>query len=388
MYLRYPLYLVGGAVRDVLLGTPAADLDLTVEGDGMRMAQALAQTVGGRVVARSQFGTARIRAGMQVADIATARRERYSRPGSLPVVAPGSLQEDLARRDFSIHAMAVALMPGSWGELVDPNGGRQDLEAGQIRVLHQGSFQDDPTRMIRAVRYAQRLGCALEPRTEELLRRDASYLRLVSGPRRWKELQRLLEEVEPEGALLWARRLGLMTQVHPALDADPGLSATFIAARQAAEGTTVPSVLYLCLMALRMSVRQRQEVIADFRPAAGVAKALGDLEQVQAALPQLALPHLKPSRAVQLVERASLSAIQAWSIAAESPVVRERLGDYLRRWRSLKPGLSSETIVRLGVPRGPLLGHCRAALRAARLDGLSASQEAETAFVRAWLADR
>ena len=152
------LYLVGGSVRDMLLGVRPADLDLVAEAATTEFASQLAMDVGGEVVARSQFQTSKLVVGDMQIDVAMARTETYARPGALPAVSPGSIQEDLKRRDFSANAIAVSLDAGDWGRLLDPLGGARDLELRQIRVLHAGSFVDDATRILRAVRYATRLG--------------------------------------------------------------------------------------------------------------------------------------------------------------------------------------------------------------------------------------
>src|SRR6187399_1791526 len=182
-----PVYLVGGAVRDLLLGRGRADIDLVVEGD----ASALAGRLGADVISHERFGTAKVRLDGHEVDIAGARSESYPHPGALPVIAAGvDLADDLRRRDFTINAMAIPLL----GEprLIDPHGGRGDLARGQLRVLHDDSFADDPTRAIRAARYAARFGLALEQHTAELL--GKTDLDTVSADRREAELLRLAGE--------------------------------------------------------------------------------------------------------------------------------------------------------------------------------------------------
>ena len=151
------LYLVGGAVRDMLLGRGTLDIDLVVEGNAISLAETLAGQLGGKVTAHSRFGTATLKRDNKSIDFVTARSEVYQKPGALPQVQPGSITDDLARRDFSINAMAVALHPERSGELIDLYGGIEDLKNKSIRVLHEKSFTDDATRIWRAVRYEQRL---------------------------------------------------------------------------------------------------------------------------------------------------------------------------------------------------------------------------------------
>jgi tRNA nucleotidyltransferase (CCA-adding enzyme) len=183
-----PVYLVGGAVRDLLLGRGRADIDLAVEGDPEALAAALGAEP---LAAHERFGTLKVRLGDEEIDIAATRRETYARPGALPKVEVGApIHADLARRDFTVNAMAVPL--GRPMELIDPYDGQADLERGVLRVIHDASFVDDPTRAIRAARYAARFGFGLEGGTETLIR--AADLGPVTPERRWSELRRLAEE--------------------------------------------------------------------------------------------------------------------------------------------------------------------------------------------------
>ena len=188
-----PVYLVGGAVRDLLLGKGRADIDLVVEGD----AAALASRLGADVVSHERFATAKVGLDGHEVDIAAARSETYPHPGSLPVVEPAAdVEADLSRRDFTINAMAIPLLGEA--RLIDPYDGRADLAAGTLRVLHGRSFEDDPTRALRAARYAARFGFELEPETAALLRQ--ADLSTVSADRRDAELLRLAAEEEaPSG---------------------------------------------------------------------------------------------------------------------------------------------------------------------------------------------
>lgn len=203
-------FLVGGPVRDLLLGRGAIDVDVTLEDGSSTLARALAKRVNGRVRSFPQFLTYKVTAeGLPEIDIATARKERYRQPGALPVVSAGRLKDDLLRRDFSINAIAMDLISGS---LHDPSNGEKDLGARVIRVLHERSFLDDPTRVFRAIRLAARLQFAIEDETEKLMA-DAigsGALATVSKERVWRELflamhesdaPRVLQELERRGVL-------------------------------------------------------------------------------------------------------------------------------------------------------------------------------------------
>jgi len=187
-------YLVGGPVRDLLLGRTVIDLDFTLEEGSSALARALAKRIKGRVRSYPQFMTYKVTADeFPEIDIATARSEKYRQPGALPSVSPGRLADDLLRRDFSINAMALDVLSS---ELHDPTRGQRDLENKLVRVLHDGSFIDDPTRILRAIRLAARLDFAIEPQTEELMRkaiRDGALV-TVSKERLWRELSLAFEE--------------------------------------------------------------------------------------------------------------------------------------------------------------------------------------------------
>lgn len=197
-------YAVGGCVRDWLFGlTQTPDLDVTVEGDGIALARAAGPSLGGTLRVHQQFGTAtrllRRQAGPRRVDFATCRRETYARPAAYPAVAPGTLEDDLFRRDFTLNAMAAALSPVRFGALVDPFQGARDLRRKWLRVLHARSFLDDPSRLLRGVRFAQRFGLRWEPGTRRAARDAASAgaLGWLNAGRLRRELERMCGEPDP-----------------------------------------------------------------------------------------------------------------------------------------------------------------------------------------------
>jgi tRNA nucleotidyltransferase (CCA-adding enzyme) len=222
------LYLVGGAIRDLLRGDPGiTDVDLAVDGDAAPLARRLARALGSpaRVTVHAAFGTSTVRWEDMRVDIARTRSESYARPGSLPAVEPAGIEADLLRRDFTVNSMALRL--GNGDSLLDPAGGRGDLERRVIRVLHRASFRDDPTRVFRAVRYAARLGFELDPDTDELARaalRDGLVGHL-SGSRLRAELLALLSEATAPAAVGRLGALGACRAVWPGLDCDPQTQA-------------------------------------------------------------------------------------------------------------------------------------------------------------------
>jgi tRNA nucleotidyltransferase (CCA-adding enzyme) len=332
-----PVYLVGGAVRDLLLGGGRADIDLVVEGD----AAGLAVRLGGDVVSHERFATAKVRLDGHEVDIAAARSETYPHSGALPVVEPAAgVEADLARRDFTINAMAIPLR----GEprLIDPYGGEADLATGSIRVLHPGSFRDDPTRALRAVRYASRFGFELEPGTEALMRK--ADLSTVSTDRRDAELLRLAAEDEaPRGFALLAE-WGLVELP------DGGAE---LAARVAG---------------LIGSGPWRDEAPRDRTLLRAALGPVGAELELAAARPD------RPSQAVELAAgRDPVELVLARALGADW------LDRYLAEWRKVALEIDGEDMIAAGVPQGPAIGRgLKEALRL-KLDGELRGREEELA---------
>jgi tRNA nucleotidyltransferase (CCA-adding enzyme) len=380
---RLGLYLVGGVVRDILLGRANSDLDLVVEGDATELAESLAREVGGRVVVHRRFGTAKICTENLTIDLAMARAETYAHPGALPAVQPGSIKDDLARRDFTVNAMALRLDPADFGKLVDPFNGQQDLENQLIRILHDRSFIDDATRMLRAVRYEQRFGFRLEASTESLLRQNVTMLRSISGDRVRHELELILKEERPEKALKRAGDLGLLGEMHPALKGNGWLKKKF---EKACEVTSVPPpALYFALLTYSLGVKECEDFIARLRMPRAVSRAILDTARLRERVLSLDSPDLPPSAACGLLQEYSPTSVMACAIASDSALVQERLHLYLDRWRHVRTSLDGNALQKLGVPSGPRLGEMLKALHEAKLDGKTRSKEDETELVRRWL---
>jgi tRNA nucleotidyltransferase (CCA-adding enzyme) len=331
-----PVYLVGGAVRDLLLGRPRADVDLVVEGD----AAALATRLGGAGAEHERFGTVKVEVDGHELDIATARSETYPQPGALPVVAPAqSIEEDLSRRDFTINAMAIPL---DRSELIDPRGGREDLERGLLRVLHPRSFEDDPTRAIRAARYASRYGFTLEPETDRLLR--GADLATVSADRRRAELERLA--AEPTGVV----GLGLLAG-WGVIDLREG-------------GVELMSAVDDLL-----KDRHWAELVP--REQALIAAALGP-EGTEKVLASMWAP--KPGEGVELAERRDpVELILARAMGASW------LDQYLSIWRDVRLEIDGDDLIAKGIPQGPAIGRGLQAARLQKLEGEISGREEELA---------
>lgn len=374
------LYLVGGCLRDLLLGRPTLDIDLTVEGDAAALARPVAARAGLRCVVHAAFGTATIKGEGFLLDVASARSETYARPGALPAVRPGTIREDLARRDFSVNAMALALSGPQQGELIDPCGGLADLERRLVRVLHERSFVEDATRILRAVRYEVRLAFRLDERTEAGLRRDVSYLETISGARLRQELSRVLAEARPEVALRRLDELGALAAVHPALAF--GHAQAEAMARLRTVAAPVPAACWPLLLAPEASREAAVGLAGRLALTKAQAAALTAMPELRALEARLSAAGLRPSEAVEMLSPYPPAALWALAALVKSETVRERVQAYLRRWRYVKPFLDGHALLALGVPAGPAVGEALRRLRAARLDGEVRSRADEERLVR------
>lgn len=205
------IFVVGGFVRDLLLGVQDVDIDIVVEADAINFAKILADRFGVKFIKHEGFKTATLEKNGFRIDLATARKEYYKKPAVLPTVKPGTIKEDLFRRDFTINAMAISLNKGSFGELVDFFGGLADLKNKKIRVLHEKSFIDDPTRILRLLRFKHRLGFKVERRTQELMRKaiESGIFQKLKKQRIKKEIELILKEPGPSDIFRETARLGI-----------------------------------------------------------------------------------------------------------------------------------------------------------------------------------
>ncbi|MFL5871008.1 MAG: CCA tRNA nucleotidyltransferase [Solirubrobacterales bacterium] len=318
--------LVGGAVRDALLGRSTNNLDLVVVGDPLPLVEAL----GGDARVHDRFGTATVATAAGPIDVARARAETYERPGALPTVAPAGLDEDLARRDFTVNAIAIAL--DEPGRPIDPHDGIADLGAAALRVLHDRSFVDDPTRALRAARYASRLGFDLEPETAELIR--STDLETVSADRVEAELRRLASEPSPRRGFELLAEWGLFELPDGAGDLIDAVASL----------VSEPP--------WDDAVGGADAVLAAVRGPSDDVTALASLEPRS---PSAAVAAARGRSPVELALARALGA--AW------------LDDYLADWRHVRLDISGRELLDAGVPEGPAVGRGLAAALRAKLDG-------------------
>ena len=376
--LHLPLYLVGGFVRDLLLGKPATDFDLVVEGDAIALARACAGQYGGRVTAHVRFGTAQWflpDPGDHALDFISTRSETYKQPGALPTVQPGRLADDLARRDFSINTLALRMDGEHWGELHDELDGLTDLKHGLVRVLHPQSFLDDPTRLFRAVRYEQRYGFRIAPETLALIPPARSSIGLLSAERVRHELDLILEEQQVIAMLARLAELDILQPVHPALAWNEVMRERFMRGSNPAQAGSISAIppsgdrsfLNWHFWLLDRSPADIQSLERRLHFHAKLLESLMAASALFADLPSLA--GLKPSQCVARLEQLPLTAVYAIFLSAGQGQARQNVHDYLETWRQVKPKTNGNDLKKRGLSPGPRYQQILSRLRQAWLDG-------------------
>ena len=396
---RTPIYIVGGAVRDLLSGGFSGDLDLVTEGDGVEIARGIAVTLGARFSAHKRFGTATVSLGDSHVDFASARQESYSAPAVLPSVGPGTLEQDLARRDFSVNAMAVSLWPNQGIELIDPFNGRSDLDSNTLEVLHPKSFIDDPTRILRAIRLESKSALRLSSRAVELAREalQQGVFDLLSGDRLRSEFEQLFDTPSDIRAIVTRlAELYLLPTLSPNLALTSAqmewferLAMARTALDSMAFGTKPPTwwLIYLFVLtstldhaervalARRLSIQSKQ---AEFL-AAGP-------EKIQQLESELGTPDLPPHRVDEILRESKPEEVVLLS-ASGTFAVRNWVTKWQQELRSVALAISGEDLLAEGFEPGPWIGRALDAVRNARLDG-SIEAEAELGFALNHLASR
>jgi tRNA nucleotidyltransferase (CCA-adding enzyme) len=417
--LGYSLYAVGGFVRDLLLGSPTLDIDLVVEGDAIALARRLAKQLRARVRSHGRFGTSKVILGGTAGtslppslDFVTARTEFYQHPTALPEVERSSIKQDLYRRDFTINTMAICLDRDRYGQLIDFYGGERDLNDKLIRVLHNLSFVEDPTRILRAVRLEQRLGFDIESRTGELIHAALPLLDRVTGERLRHELELMLQEREPELIVKRLDELGVLGRLEPSLRYDAWLEGKLGAAmeglrRQESQrrlgvseevsAISIPAPidqkhLLLALLTYRMTKAQLDRFLTRLRFSQEVAKYLHEVRHLRGQAWRLDKPNLKPSRVYRMLHPFSPRALTAFSFAVDSPRMRDYVLLYLNRLRYVRLHVRGDFLKKEGLPQGPAYSEILDRLLYARLDGKlkTAAEEESLArkLTRVWTAKR
>lgn len=383
------IYFVGGVPRDLVLGRPiGTDLDIVAVGDAVALARAVRASAGGEATLHARFGTATWRMDGISIDLITARRERYARPAALPDVAPGTLDDDLARRDFTVNTLAIAIEHGAFGPLIDRHGGVRDLADGVVRALHAASFVDDPTRVFRAVRAEMRFGLTMEPATEGWARAAVAGIAALSGRRVLTELRQMFDPAIERRALARLADLGALHHLGPeplsasgSVWSTPDATGDAVAAGATSGATSDATRRMLAWLAANGSagVRcgERLHLTAHLQRDLATAAEL-------ARLPLLAVPTAATSAVNAAIahRRPTLQALDIAAASADDSVARSRLADYAAVWLDRPLPIDGDDVIALGVTPGPAVGATLAAVRDAWWDGLVDGRAAAIAFVR------
>lgn len=375
--LGFTAYLVGGVVRDILLKLPSADWDIVVEGDAIELASLIAGAAKAKLTTYEKFGTATVvLSNGDTFDFATARSEHYPQPGALPVVKAGSIKEDLFRRDFTINALAVVLNPQGLGELQDFYGGLVDLQNGNIHVLHDKSFLDDPTRILRAVRFESRLDFKLGKETQRLLRtaiKERAYL-TVKPPRYFAEFRKIFSEKNPAVALKRLAALGGLNFVQPRFvlpaKALLKISKTVpVLAKKDFLKSYDWSVVYFIAFFSQQATEQIVELAKHFHLTGKeliILKGLQDVVDIQA---KLRGSRLKPSQIYELLDPVELEIICFIRAVTSVNIVASRIDDFLQKWRLVSLDVTGEDLKNLGFKPGRDMGILLHTLVLRKIDG-------------------
>lgn len=415
--LHMPVYIVGGFVRDLLLERPSYDFDVVVEGNAINLARTLEKKYGGRMTSHSRFGTAKwqidaIRTQLVEAlpgdghfnpadlpeslDLISSRTEFYEYPTALPTVERSSIKLDLHRRDFTINTLALRLDGRHYGELYDYWGAMNDLHRGSVRVLHSLSFVDDPTRMLRAVRFEQRFHFHIDNRTLELIAEAADLIRQVSADRLRHEMDLILAEENAVAMLARLDELGLLRAIHPELvwqdDWKERLeSALFkpLPADWELPGSVghIPAQRFLAYMLwlMQFPLEIALAVANRLRFSHPVVHSLQAVFHAKQVLPALSSP--KPSQVANELDGISPLALYALRLDGLPPSAEILLEQYIHRWRKIHPFTGGEDLRRLGLTPGPAYRKILAILRNAWLDGEISSVKAEQLLISALMKD-
>ena len=383
------VYVVGGTIRDILLGEENFDVDVAVEGDAISFARALAETLGGRITPHEKFGTAIVSyaAGERV-DVVTTRTEFYDSPGALPTVERAGLREDLFRRDFTINAMAASLKPADFGLLVDPFGGRADLDAGLLRVLHNLSFIEDPTRIFRAIRYEARSGLRLEEHSARLARAcvEMGLVGDLSSARLRDELVQLLEDPGATAGIRRLGELGVDRAVHPHLKGDEEAARLFARALELRDelGVDMPAWrLGVAVLAREMTSDEAYDWLERLRVRRrDVDRIVGAVAVAPRMAERLRRERLDPSQIVALADPFAPDGPLLALALEEQPALRE----YFARLRTIELEIDGDDLVAMGLEESPRIGDVLSELRKRKLNGELDGRESELAAARELLA--
>jgi tRNA nucleotidyltransferase (CCA-adding enzyme) len=387
--LGYSAYIVGGSIRDLLRGEANLDIDIVIEGDGIAFAQELGKKMNARVKCHKRFGTAVIITGFLKFDVATARTEYYESPAALPRVEMSSVKKDLYRRDFTINTLAVRLSPGRFGQLLDFFGGQRDIKEKTIRILHNLSFIEDPTRAFRAIRFSERFGFKISKHTLNLIKTAVriNLFNKLSGARMYDELNLLFLETEPMRAIKRLHEFDLLKFIHPGLTVTKSLEETFEAIQETFAWFKLlffkeelnKSHLFLMALLDGLSVKDRRDTLRRLSVPPNASREI--LEGIEGAGAALSRLHRALQKDIYNVLLPLNVQTLLFAMAKADNEGKKAISLFLTRLRKVKPELTGEDLKSMGYKPGPLFKKILTAILGARLDKHIRNREEEIVFV-------
>ncbi len=393
--LGFKVYAVGGFIRDLLLRRPNLDIDIVIEGDGIRFAKAFAEQAGIRARCHKKFNTAVLifDDGLKV-DVAAARLEYYQYPAALPVVQFGSLKMDLYRRDFTINTLALALNPEEFGQLIDFFGGQRDLKEKAIRVLHSLSFVEDPTRILRAIRFEQRFGFRIGKQTASLMQNAVKIglLDRLGGQRLFHEIAHILQEEDPLPAVRRMAEFKVLEVICPNVCYDARAESLLERIKEVLSWYKLSFLdepleawwVYFLGLLSRLNYKDLQKVLNRLAVSKGMQERIAwtfqQVKEVSATF--LRLPELRPSAIYRALQPFRVEELLFLMASTNQEEVRKAISHYFHRYRHVKPELRGRDLKAMGIPPGPVYGKILNRLLDARLNGEVKSREEEVALAK------
>ena len=370
------VYVVGGGVRDLILGREPVDADISVEGDAGAFSGALAGRLGAARPTESEFLTFKITLGntsegATSIDVVTARAETYPEPAALPDVVPSSIKDDLERRDFTVNSMGISLSDSDWGNLVDPMNGLGDIMRKRIRVLHDASFIDDPTRLFRAVRYAVRLDFSIDSTTKSLIDDSLGKVDRLSGARLRNEFEFMLGEPKRVEILREAEDLGLLAAISPGLR----IGSRSLEVMESGASSRFEDLLALSTFGLTQD--EAEQVAKRFDGPEMWTKTIRGNPELADLVAVLDRSDIRRSEVAEILDSVPLQSIRAY-IAAGPPLPRrDRMIEYIDKIRFERPEITGDDLIAAGIEEGPVIGQLIDIVRRARLDGQVKTKQEE-----------
>ena len=373
-------YLVGGAVRDIILGETPKDLDFVVDEKAENISSEIALELNGEVLSNSEFGTSKLSVKKSIYDIANARSETYAHPGALPKVTRNSIDKDLWRRDFSINSVAIQLTQDEDWQILDPTDGLTDISHGTIRVLHNKSFVDDPTRIFRAVKYSIRFGFSIDEKTEKLIGNciKSNYINKISGNRILSEVSQILEENNFKTNIQLLSSLGILSSIHPKLKIGDALLDKLTKLNN---DTKEDKSKLLTLFFSDINPENIDGICQRLDVNPKTVKILHGIQTIKQNTKSLSKTKIINSELMMLLDKLDIESISYIQLISKNESLRKNLSNFLDKLRFIKPKIAAKEIISLGIAPGPQIGNLLADIRFAVADGILKTVNEEIQFI-------